>query len=164
MCKGLFSWENTGKKVNLWNFDAGRPILTGKGHDIPNQYIPIKHWITGMNCPYLCFWFTLCKGLLSWGKTGKRGNLWNFDAKAKSWKAKHTILPHHYMKIKPWRTRINFLYLWFPFTMCKGLFSWEKAEKKGDLWHIHAWSQILTRKTRDTTTPIYDNQTLSHRH
>jgi hypothetical protein len=30
VCKGHFSWENIG---NLWNFDAWRPILTGKRYD-----------------------------------------------------------------------------------------------------------------------------------
>ena len=77
---------------------AKRMILT-------NQYIPIKTWLTGINCPYLCFWFTLCKGLFSWGKTGKKGNLWNFDAR----------------------------------------------------------SQILKSKTHNTTTPLYENQTLAHK-
>ena len=52
----------------------------------------------------------------------------------------------------------------FCFIMCKALFSWENTEKKGDLWNIHGWSQILTGKTHDTTTPLYANQILAHRH
>jgi hypothetical protein len=32
------------------------------------------------------------------------------------------------------------------------------------LWNFDAWSQILTGKTRNHTTPLYENQTFAHRH
>ena len=83
---------------------------------------------------------------------------------AKSWQAKNARIPHHYIKIKPCLTGINFLYLFFCFTMCKGLFSWENTEIKGNLWSIHAWSQILTGKTCYNTTPLYQEWKLTHRY
>jgi hypothetical protein len=82
----------------------------------------------------------------------------------KSWQAKHVIRPHHYMQIKPWLTGINWTYGCFCFTMCKYLFSWENTGKIGNLWNFDMWSQILTGKKRDTTTPLYGNQTFTHRH
>jgi hypothetical protein len=82
---------------------------------------------------------------------------------AKSWQAKIAIIPHCYMKIKPWLTGINCLYLFF-FHRVEESFFLRKGRKKGDFWHIQVWSQILTGKTRNTTTQLYENQTLAHRH
>jgi hypothetical protein len=59
-------------------------------------------------------------------------------------------------------SQASIFYIFF-FHRVKESFSWEKAEKKGDFWHIQAWSQILTGKSGDTTTQIYENQTLAHR-
>jgi hypothetical protein len=83
---------------------------------------------------------------------------------AKSWQEKGVILPHHYIKIKTLLTGINFLYACFWFTMCKYFFSWENTGKIGNLCHFDMWSHILTGKTRDTTTPLYNNPPLTQRH
>ena len=47
--------------------------------------------------------------------------------------------------------------------MWKGLCSWEKAEKTGNLGNFHVQSQTLTGKTHDNTTQLCENQTLAHR-
>jgi hypothetical protein len=82
----------------------------------------------------------------------------------KSWQAKHVILPHHYMKIKPWLTGINGKYLCLCFTICKGLFSWENPQKIDNLRNFDVWSQILTGKMCATAKPLYENQASTHRH
>jgi hypothetical protein len=67
------------------------------------------------------------------------------------------------MQINPWLWYMNWPYLHVSFTMWKGVCSWEKAEKMGNLGNFHVQSQILTGKTRDTTKQLCENQTLAHR-
>ena len=86
-----------------------------------------------------------------------------FMPEAKSWQAKSLIIPHHFIQNEHWLAAINRPYIFFWFTMCKGPFSWGNKEKIGNLWKFDVWSQILTGKTCDTTTPLYANQILAHR-
>ena len=79
---------------------------------------------------------------------------------AKSWQAKNAnTRPLYENKILAQRHQFSISF--FFSTMCKGLFSWENTEKKSNLWNIHAWSQILTGKKCDNTTPLYPKWTLT---
>jgi hypothetical protein len=79
MCKCLISWENTEKKVICEVFMHEAKYWQVKHVIIPHHYIKNENWLTDINCPYLCFWFTMCMGPFSWGKAEKIGNLWKFD-------------------------------------------------------------------------------------
>jgi hypothetical protein len=43
-------------------------------------------------------------------------------------------------------------------------FHWENTGQIGNLWNVDVWRQILTAKMCDATTPLYKNQTLTHRY
>jgi hypothetical protein len=165
MCKGLFSWENTGKIGNLWNFDAWSQILTGKAHGTTtplyeNHPLAHRHQFS-----ISLFFFSPCVRVFFPEKTQGKCVIGDIlMCEAKSWQAKHVILPHHYMKIKPWLTGINGKCLCLCFTICKGLFYWENPWKLDTLWNFDVWSQILTGKMCATTKKIYENQASTHRH
>ena len=147
MCKGLFSWENMGKIDDLWNCDAWSQILTCKRHDTTTPLFSNQHLTQIHQLAIPMFLIHLEQGSFFLGKHRKIGNLWNLGVcEAQSWQAKGMILPHHYMKFQPWITCINWEYPCFWFPMCKGLLSWENAEKMGNLWNFDAWSQILIGK------------------
>ena len=135
-----------------------------KGMILPNQYIQIKPWLTGMNCPYLCFWFTLCKGLFSWGKTGKKGNLWNFDARSQILKSKthNPTTPLYENQTLDHKDQFSISLIFFHHV--QGSFFLRKGRKKRWFVTYSCVKPNLDPKTCDTTTPIYDNQTFSHRH
>ena len=135
-----------------------------KGMILPHHYTQINTWLRGINWPYPCFWFTMCKGLFSWENMGKIDNLWNFYMWSQILTGKRHDTTTPYMKIQTWLRFINWPYLCFWFTMCKGLFSWQNTGKIGNLWNFDVWGPILTGKRHDTTTPLYENPTLAHRH
>ena len=155
MCKGLFSWENAEKAGNLLNFHAWSKILTSKTRNnttllFKNQILAHMHQFI-----YLFFCFTMCKGLFSWENAEKKVICEIFMCEAKSWQAKHVIIPHHYIKDEHWLTAIIWPYLCFWFTMCMGPFSWGNTDKIVNLWKFDVWSQISTGKRQDTTMHHY---------
>jgi hypothetical protein len=82
---------------------------------------------------------------------------------AKSWQAKLVILPQQYIQNKTDHNHWLAILMFF-IPICKGLFSWENIIGKiCNFWNFDAWSQVLTGKTCNTTTKLYENQTLDFR-
>ena len=104
------------------------------------------------------------KGLHSWENTEKTGNLWTFDACSQvlTGKRHDTTTPLYGNQTPTQKYQLPISV--FLIHHVQGSFSWKNTGKIGNLWNFDGWSQILTGKTRDTTTPLYSNQTLAHRH
>jgi hypothetical protein len=111
--------EKLGKKGYLWNFDAWSQVLTGKTCDTNKPLYEI--WsLTHMHQLAIYMFFSPCVRVFFPKKTQKKWvNCVILMREAKSSQAKHVILPHPNMQIKPWFTGINFSYLCFCLTMCK---------------------------------------------
>jgi hypothetical protein len=149
----VFFHEKTQKKSVICEiFMCEATSQQAKGMILPHHSMKINHWLRGITWPYLFFWFTMCKGLLSWENVEKKGNLWNFDAWSHilTGKRHHTATTLHENQPLTQVRGINWPYLCFWFTMWKGLFSWEDTGKIGKLWNFDVWSPILTGKRHDT--------------
>ena len=122
---------------------------------IPHYYLKIKSRLTCINL-YIYFFVSPCARVFFPEKMQKKKVICEiFMCEAKSWQAKHVIIPHHYIKDEHWLTAIIWPYLCFWFTMCMGPFSWGNTDKIVNLWKFDVWSQISTGKRHDTTIHHY---------
>ena len=102
-CNGLFSWENTEKKCNLWNFHAWSHISTGKRHDTATPLYENKPLTQRHQLAISMFLIHHVQGSSVMRKRRKKRVICEILMReVTSSQAKGMILPQHYMKINPW--------------------------------------------------------------
>ena len=146
-----FAYQDWALCIKISQITYFSPVFSGKKPLAHGE--SMKFWCTKPHLDRQNAWnchITICKSNL--GSHASIGHIHVFDSpcervfvpettqktrvicdllmrEAKSWQAKGMIVQHHYMEIKPWFRGLNWVYLCFWFTMCKGLFHGKTQEK-----------------------------------